>query len=72
MKEACEDANKSAMEEADDRWRVVLCEHLDKAREEASEAAAAASREHDALLDETQQAFRMYVFSPGLAKYAHC
>lgn len=49
------------MEKADDRWRIVLREHLDKARDEASEAAAAASSEHDALLDETQQAFRMYV-----------
>lgn len=63
MKEACEDAKKSVMEEADERWRIVLREHLDKARGEASEAAAAASREHDALLNETQQAFRMYEFS---------
>lgn len=55
---ACQDAKKVASEEADERWRDVLRQHLDQAREEAAAAAGIASREHDALLEETQHAFR--------------
>lgn len=57
-KEACEEASARAKEESDEKWRMVLREHLEKAKEEATAMAAAASREHDALLEETQQAFR--------------
>ena len=56
--EACAEASKTAKEELDERWRVVLREHLQKAGEEAEAAATAASLEHDSLLEETQQAFR--------------
>lgn len=58
-KEACEEANKRAKEKSDEKWREVLREHLNKAGEEAAVVAAVASREHDALLEETQEAFRM-------------
>lgn len=37
----------------------MLREHLDKAADEAGAVAAAVSKEHDAVLEETQQAFRM-------------
>lgn len=57
--EACAEATKQATEESDERWRAVLREHLDKASEQSAIAAAEASREHDAVLEETQQAFRM-------------
>lgn len=57
-KKACAEAELNATEASDERWRVVLREHLDKAAEEAAVAATAASREHDALLEETQEAFR--------------
>ncbi|CAM9178368.1 unnamed protein product [Scytosiphon promiscuus] len=57
-KEACEEASATAKEQSDEKWRVVLREHLQKAEEAAMAVAAAASRDHDALLEETQQAFR--------------
>lgn len=57
--EACLEASKTAKEEADEKWRVVLREHLQKAGEEAAAAAAEAGLEHDSLLEETQHAFRM-------------
>lgn len=56
---ACAEASKGAKEGSDEKWRVVLREHLHKAGEEAAAAAAAASLEHESLLEETQQAFRM-------------
>lgn len=58
-KTACSEAEKNAMEESDKRWRAVLREHLDKAADKAAEAAVAASRENDVILEETQQAFRL-------------
>lgn len=58
-KEECEEANTRAKEKSDEKWRRVLREHLDKAAEEAAVVAAAVSKEHDAVLEETQQAFRM-------------
>lgn len=58
-KNACAEEFKTTKEESDERWRVVLREHLDKAGEEAVIAAAASSKEHDAVLEETQQAFRL-------------
>lgn len=58
-KEACEEANARAKEKSDEKWRRVLREHLAKAAEEAAAVAAAVSKEHDAVLEETQQAFRM-------------
>lgn len=58
-KEAFEEANAREKEKSDENWRRVLREHLDKAAEEAAVVAAAASREHDALLEEMQEAFRM-------------
>lgn len=58
-KEACEEANARAKEKSDEKWRGVLREHLNKAAEEAAAVAAAVSEEHDAVLEETQQAFRM-------------
>lgn len=58
-REACEEANARAKEKSDEKWRRVLREHLDKAAEEAAAMAARASKEHDALLEETQEAFRM-------------
>ncbi|CAM9090655.1 unnamed protein product [Hapterophycus canaliculatus] len=57
-KEACEQASARAKEESDEKWRLVLREHLKKAEEEATAVLASASIEHDALLEETQQAFR--------------
>ena len=57
-KEGCAEAGKKATEEADEKWRAILHEHLKKAAEEAAAAAAVASREHDALVKETQEAFR--------------
>lgn len=58
-KEACEEASARAKEKSDEKWRGVLREHLDKAAEEAVAVAAAVGKEHDAVLEETQQAFRM-------------
>lgn len=58
-KKSCAEAAKLATEESDERWRAVLWEHLNKASEESVIAAAKSSKEHDAVLEETQQAFRM-------------
>lgn len=57
-KEECAEASKRDAEEADKEWRRILRERLKKAADEAAAATAAASREHDALVEETQVAFR--------------
>ena len=57
-KEACAEAGKIAAEEADERWKNILREQLDKTANEAAAAAVAANREHDAFVEETQEAFR--------------
>lgn len=57
-REECTEASKRDAEEADKRWRMTLSEQIEKAFVEAAAAMAAASREHDALVEETQEAFR--------------
>ncbi|CAM9333908.1 unnamed protein product [Sphacelaria rigidula] len=58
-KAACTEEAKQAAEESDERWRAVLRENLDKAKEASAVEVETVTKEHDAVLEETQHAFRM-------------